>query len=310
MEPFIPATGAHPSHVDSRTISHTSLAENGLLTTGGVLYKPENIEMQAKVGICCAASVVQNAEKYWNKKYSIDFHWLILKTLFDKNWYEGSEIMNSLKVGWKYGFLPVEKFPYVTDTDRTLPYDQYIAKLQSIPQSEITALLAQCENKLLGFAQLGIDPVSIAHGIDDSACGIVCMLQSGSTWWTAPNGTISWATSDIDPIRVPTESLSGHAITASYYDYTKEYLVTYPNTWGTTWNAEGNCHIDLTTYKMVEAWIPYYVTTPTQQGQIDSIQPVPTPIIPTPAPSVPIKPKVTWSYIFQLIIEWFTGSNP
>jgi hypothetical protein len=263
-------TGAYPSHYDKRTISHIAMAAPP--TSGGVIYGPGDIEMQAKVGICTAASVVQNAEKVNGKKYSLDFHYLLLKKYFDMNWYEGSSIFNSLKVAKNYGFLPAAAFPYVTEADRSLPYSQYIAKLQAISDADIQKLISQCEDKLAGYAQLNTDPSSLAQGISDSQAGIICMLQSGSTWWTAIDGTISWLPKDIDPIRVPTEDLSGHAITASYFDFTNGQILTYPNTWSDAWDVVGNCHIDVSKYKMVEAWIPYYTLTEEQQAQIKKLQ--------------------------------------
>lgn len=299
---YVNATGAHPSHFDQRTFTH-ELAFSGtpIQGTGGVIYQPQNIEMQAKVGICTAISVVQNAEKYHSKKYSPDFHWLIQKTMYDKNWYEGSEILNSLKVAYNQGFLPISEWAYTTESDR-LNYDSYIAKLKAIPQSEVTRLLGLCTDKITGYASLKTDPQSLAQGILDSKCGVVIMVQSGSTWWTDRNGNNSWKTVDIDPIRVPTESLSGHAINASYFDYTTSSTIACPNTWGTTWNDTnyGTCHLNLGYYKVYEVWIPYYEVTPLlvqQQQKLDEIQ------------KQVDTANVTLQSIIKMILTWIMGGK-
>jgi hypothetical protein len=297
---YINATGAHPSHFDQRTFTHNTMdvqAGTPFTGTGGVIYKPEEIEMQSKVGICTAISVVQNAEKANGKKYSPDFHWLLQKMMFDQNWYEGSEILNSLKVAKNYGFLPISEWTYTTEADRK-NYDSYIAKLKAIPYTEVLRLRDLCVDKIAGYANINLDPQSIAQGIVDSKCGIIVMLQSGSTWWTDKNGNNSWKSTDIDPIRVPTESLSGHAIGASYFDYTSAQMVTCPNTWSMEWDEQGNCHINLGVYKLYEAWIPYYELTPAliqQQQQLQTIQ------------NGVAQANVTLQNIIKLVIAWLKG---
>lgn len=302
MNDLIPATGAYPSQYDTRTFIHdTDVAFSGvpIVGKGGIIYEPRDIGMQAKVGICTAISVVQNAEKYHGKNYSPDFHWLLQKTLVDHNWYEGSQIINSLKVGKNFGFLPIELWTYTTQSDRQ-NYDKYTAKLKAIPQSEIDRLKSLCVNKLVGYASLKTDPQSIAQGILDSKCGLITMLQSGSTWWTRKDGVNSWRSVDIDPIRRPTESLSGHAIIASYFDYSVTNMVTFANTWSTDWNDTnfGNCHIDLNIQRLYEAWIPYYEEIPLlTQTQLDDLQNQVT------------QAQLTLVGILKLFVEWLKNKK-
>lgn len=261
---YIPATGAHESNYDVRTIKHDSTLAVPL-DKGGYTYSPQEIEHQHRVGICTSISLVQNAEKVYGKKYSPDFQYLLQKKYYDNGWFEGSSIFNALKVGKNYGFLPIELFPYVTENDRNLSYENYAFKLQTISDSEINRLLSLCENKLTGYASVDVNGTqAIAKAILDSKAGILCRYTAGNTWYTAPNGMISWATKDIDPIRNPTQDLSGHAIGTVYFDYTNGYMHTLANTWGTDWNDQnkGNAHINWSNYKMTEAWIPYYGYTP------------------------------------------------
>lgn len=265
-ENFIQGFGANESHYDARTISHDVTLAVPLIK-GGHDYLPSDIEHQHKVGICTAISLTQNAGKYFGKKFSADFQYLLQKKYYDLGWWEGSSIFNALKVGKNYGFLSDETFnKIITEDDRSLPYPDYVAKLQSIPDDTIKLLLTFCEHKLTGYAQIDVsDPQLVAKGINDSKSGILCRYTAGESWYTAKNGKLSWASIDIDPLRVPTQSLSGHAIGAVYFDYTINLTQTLANTWGTEWNDQnkGNAHVNWSDYKMTEAWIPYYDFTPT-----------------------------------------------
>lgn len=246
------------SPYDSRTIIH-DLASPIVYTKGGYSYLPEDILNQHKVGICTCISLIQNVKKATGKSYSPDFQYLLLKKFTDGNWIEGSCIFNSLKTGKKYGFLPVELFTYITEDDRLLPYEQYIEKLQAIPDTEITRLLALCEKVLTGYAQVDVSSKeNIAHAVDSSKSGILCRYAVGSEWWTSPSGQVSWNPADIDPLRPPVNVVSGHAINLSSYDYTSSTGQILANSWGTGWCKQGNADIDYSKYTPTEAWVPYY----------------------------------------------------
>ncbi len=257
---FIQGTGAKMSYYDARTIQHDMASVP--LVQGGYIYTSDEILMQYKIGKCTAISLVQNANKALGKKFSDDFQYLLQKKYFDLNWDEGSSIFNALKVGKTYGFLPAELWTH-TNVDTMTTYEEYVSQLQSIQESEIQRLIGLCTNKLTGYAQVDTsNPQSIAKAISDSKSGILCRYLAGSTWYTAVDGRLSWSPIDIDPLRPPTEGLSGHAIGATYFDYTLSPIVTLANTWSTAWNCQGNAHDNLSNYKMDEAWIPYYDFTP------------------------------------------------
>ncbi len=264
-------TGGFKSSDDSRTIRHEDMQTmSGIpLITGGYDYAPSDIEMQAKVGICTAISLTQNAAKVLGKKFSADFQYLMQKKMYDGNWYEGSSILIALKVGVKYGFLSAELWTATTDADRELPYQQYIAKLQAIPDIEIQRLISLCTDKLTGYASVDVSNAqSIAKGITDSQAGILCLYSVGTEWYTAQDGRISWAASDINPIRPPHPITSGHAITASKFNFATVLDIIHPNTWSTAWCEQGLCDILWEEYKMVEAWIPYYHLTAEQTQEL------------------------------------------
>lgn len=269
-----PATGANPSHYDSRTKVHNTNATTLMQTKGGYDYLPADILDQYVVGICTAIHLVQNANKALGKKFSPDFHYLCQKLYYDLNWEEGSSIFNSLKVGNNIGFLPIQLFvdkngvPYITEADRNTSYVKYIAKLKAIPLVEVQRFISLCTDKLTGYAQVQIDQDSMAKAILASKSGILCRYDVDSNWWTAPNGRVSWATVDIEAtgtIRPPTEIVDGHAIGASNFDFSIVANITHPNTWGIQWDdaKDGNCDINHKVYPCTEAWIPYYADIPT-----------------------------------------------
>ncbi len=255
-------TGAHESPQDSRTIIH-SLDTATPLVSGGFEYIDH--EHQHSVGICTAISLVQLREKATGKKYSPDFQYLLQKKFVDFNWAEGSSVFNSLKVGKNYGFLPIELMTHITEADRFLPYSQYVAKLQSIPESEVQRLILLCTDKIPGYAQVTNDPQSIAKAIVDSDAGVLCRYGCQSNWWTP-----SWQPKDIDPLKYAPET-SGHAIIMSSFDYSVPMMQKLANTWGNIWDLGGNAHINWNNYPPTEVWtilkttpvIPPYIFTKT-----------------------------------------------
>jgi hypothetical protein len=250
-------TGAHESANDPRTFDFSSLVTAGSpLVKGGIIYNPEDFDHQHKVGICTAICLTQNRQKANGRKYSPDFQYLLQKKYYDFNWYEGSSIFNALRVGKNFGFLPTELFPHVTEADRFLSYGQYIAKLQAISDAEITRLIGLCIDKIPGYAAVNVnDPQAIAKAIDESKAGILCMYGCGDTWWTSVLGKTSWYPKDINPLRLPVPFTSGHAVGLTAFDYSEEEMQKIANSWGNTWNLNGNADINWSEYPMKEAWV-------------------------------------------------------
>lgn len=236
--------GAEESIQDPRTISYEPTL-GVLYTKDGYPYLPEEHEHQHKVGICTAIHLVQHQQKANNKEYSPDFQYLLQKKYYDGTWNEGSSILNALKVGKKYGFLPANLWTHTTEADRLLPYNQYITKLKAIPEVEIQRLLLLCVDKIPGYAQVDINnPTDIARAIYESKAGILCRYVVGSEWWIDP----------INPLRKPVLVVSGHAIIMSEFDYTDGVKQVLANTWGQTWADGGNADIDWMKYRPTEAW--------------------------------------------------------
>ena len=252
---------AQESPVDIRTVSH-DLASPIIYTKGGVDYLPNEIENQAKVGICTAISHIQAIQKFTGKKYSPEFQYLLQKKFFDLNWDEGSSVFYSLKAGFKYGYLPLELWTYTTEADRQLPYSQYVTKLQAVPDEEINRLISLCERKMTGYAQVDVsNKENIAHAIDSSPVGILCRIECKTSWWSDANG-VTWEPNRLNPLNPAFPTVGGHAIIISNYDYTNGNLQFIPNTWSSKWNDKGVGYLNYDDYKITEAWIPYFVANP------------------------------------------------
>lgn len=251
-------TGAHISEVDPRTIQlgDMAIAETPLIK-GGVEYLPEDIEHQHRVGICTAISRVQLRQKQTGKKYSPEFQYLCQKKFFDLAWYEGSSILSANKVAKNIGFLPADLWTHTTEADRYLPYSQYIAKLQAIPDTEIERLKGLCVDKIAGYATVNVnDAQAVAKAVEESNSGILCRYGCQSNWWLP-----SWKAKDIDPLRYAPET-SGHAIILSSFDYTLDFIQKLANTWGIDWCLQGSAHINWSNYPMNEAWVDLPTTPP------------------------------------------------
>lgn len=272
MNELIPTMGANKSAHDRRTVSHERMKTftGAPLITGGHDYLPDEIEHQHNVGICTAISITQNAKKAIGRPFSADFQYLLQKKYYDLDWKEGSSIFSALKVGKNYGFLPAELWTLTTEADRSLPYDQYIAKLQSATDSYIQDLISECSDyKLTGYAQIDVtDLQAIAKAINDSRSGILCRYKVGKEWYTSIDGRTSWNPVDINPLRPPQVVISGHAITGAKFDLTTNTDITLANTWGKTWNKQGLGDAMFNVYSPTEAWIPYYGLTEVQTEEL------------------------------------------
>jgi len=250
-------TGAIESKKDKRTISHSDLVSiSEPLTIGGKDCIPSDILMQSKVGICTAISLIQDRQRANSKKYSPEFQYLLQKKFYDNNWIEGSSILSALKVAKNYGLLPAELWTYTTDADRELPYNQYIAKLQAVPDTDINQLITQCVDKIAGYAQIDVsDPQAIAKAIIDSEAGILCRYGCQKNWWTSITGIPSWQPVDIDPLRYAPET-SGHAIGMYAFNYSSgATMQKLCNTWSSAWDIQGTANINWSTYPPTEAWV-------------------------------------------------------
>jgi hypothetical protein len=239
------ATGANVSPYDIRTFQWKPATVN---IRGGKRYEAKDIGNQHRVGICTAISLTENARKATGIAYSADFQYLLQKKFVDKDWDEGSSLFSALKVAQSIGLLPVDKFSWVTEKDRELPYHQYIEKLKLVPDSEIERL-KHYATPISAYASIPTDRDSLARAIDESSAGVLCRYALGSEWWTSP----------IEPLRPPRQFISGHAVTDSNYDGNSFRIA---NSWGREWADNGTAYRLHKTYTPTEAWMVYYNSPP------------------------------------------------
>lgn len=261
-------TGGLKSHFDIRTFAFPVKAYPN--QSGGQRYGIPDIEDQGTVGICTSISLTQNARKCLGRRFSAEFQYLMQKKYFDKNWDEGSSILNALKAAkgvedsngnFLYGgLLPAENWTYTTEDDRNLPYSQYIAKLQAIPDSELQKLFQISKQfRVKAYASVPVTRDSMAQAIDASKSGILSRYDLGKEWFTNAAGLNSWHASDIEPLRPPQTVISGHAVTDSNYDGESFRIA---NTWSTMWAEGGTAYRLQSEYEPTECWAVFFTDVP------------------------------------------------
>lgn len=70
---------------------------------------------------------------------------------------------------------------------------------------------------------------------------VIALMKCGTGWWTAANGTESYAEADILPLRLGTYD-SGHFVVLWGYD---EKYIYFRNSWGPTWGRGGDGYFDI-----------------------------------------------------------------
>lgn len=253
--------GALKSPLDLRTFTYVP-TQAVAKEKGGTRWAKEDHDHQHKVGICTAIDETMRAQKFFKRKFSPDFQYLLQKKFVDVNiyadpWTEGSSISSALKVGNKYGFLPLEEFTWVNEQDRFLPYDEYIAKLKAIPEAEITRLLEISKAyKVKAYAKVtDMSRNGICNAIDESDNGVATMFMVGKEWWSAKDGLTTWNKDDIQPLRKPVEVVSGHAVTMTNYDGNSWRI---SNSWGQTWCDDGSAYGVFNQYTPTEVYKVWY----------------------------------------------------
>jgi hypothetical protein len=249
------STGAFKSPYDIRTFSYIPTAAG---YDGGEKWLPQYIDDQHHVGICTAISTTMRAGRHYGIRFNADFQYLIQKKEYDKAWFEGSSIINALKVGKNVGFLPESEWTHTTIEDRKLNYEDYIKKLQAIPDTEIERLKQIASKyRLKAFAFVPVTRETLANAVDNSGA-LLERFDIGSEWWTAP----------IEPIRPPREVISGHAVNSTKYSGNSSRVA---NSWGVDWADQGTAYHSLNNYKPTEAWAVWFEEVPKEiEIQIES----------------------------------------
>ena len=158
---------------------------------------------------------------------------------------DGRDPMTVAKIAMQYGCATEATCP----NDTSLPNNVYFSTTAVTP-----AAIAEAANyKIPGYVQIPVDQTSFRQAIQKYG-GISMLMRISNSFWTAPNGTTSYAQADIDPIRAPHNAaaiIGGHElIGAGWTNASIEHLV---NSWNTNWAEQGEAD-----YVWSE-WQPYIV---------------------------------------------------
>lgn len=259
-------TGAFPSENDPRAYIHENSYDKAdiIPPTHSITYKPDEVKHQRKIGICTSESLIQLAEKHFGRKFSDDFQYLAQKKEYDRNWGEGSSLQSALWVAKNIGLLPQEKLARILDLYPEINYEEYVARLQSITNDEYLRLKNEASKyKIVGFARVDTsNKDSIAKAMIDSKVGLYTRYEVTTDWYTDIYGFVTWAFDKISPLRRKGTFLSGHAISATAYDFTSSEKYGLTNTWGTEYGRQGYVEAINSITQMKEAWIVYWDKVP------------------------------------------------
>ena len=154
--------------------------------------------------------------------------------------------------------------------DGTLP-----AGAQQTPFSTATPeAIADGKTRSLGTPFL-LDDLSfegIAQAIYQNGA-VILQVAVGKEWWSAPSGAISWAASDILPIRPPETVIDGHFICVGAFDQKNDRLW-FANSWSTQWGQNGWGYIQSNYLPYIKAGIAFKPIPPSVNqaltaGQVD-----------------------------------------
>jgi len=239
------STGANKSPFDIRTFTYTPDKANII---GGKKWEEVDIEDQRRVGICTAISVSMRARKHFSVDFSDDFQYLMQKR-WEQNWNEGSSIFVALNIGKTIGFLPQSEWKHTTLEDRDLPYSEYIKKLQAIPEEEIKRLSEIASKyKIKAYASITVTRDNLANAIDEQGA-LPVRFAIGEEWWTEP----------IEPLRLPKDVISGHAVNLTNYNGDSMRIA---NSWGVDWADKGTAYFLFSKYRPTEAWGVWFTDVP------------------------------------------------
>lgn len=255
------STGSIKSPIDLRTFKYEPepVSATVIPWSGGRRWPVENIRHQHKVGICTAISTTMHASKHYGVEFSPEFQYLCQKKYYDNlfytswpQWMEGSSILHALKVGKSIGFLPkAEMDKWITEADRFLPYDQYVAKLKAIPEAELERMKKIASKyKASAYALIDVSNYDkVRTAINSSLHGLLAHYRVGREWWTPP----------VEPLRSPKTMISGHAVNVTNYTGGS---VRIANSWGPDWVDNGTAYSIYRNYIPVELWAVWFASVP------------------------------------------------
>lgn len=151
---------------------------------------------------------------------------------------DGTSVENALKVAAQYGVCEDEYFP----NDVSLSAAEYQDASKITPAAYKNGL----QHRISGYHFLSnLTLAGLKNAIYQNDIVIIGM-QISDAWWTAPDGTSSWAASDILPLRPPKRNdptLSNHCIDLYCYNDSIP-LDGIMNWWSDEWGNKGTAFFE------------------------------------------------------------------
>lgn len=133
------------------------------------------------------------------------------------------------------------------------------------PYSDASTQAIQDAAARAGWLSLHLTDLSWA-GLQAAVAKYKCVLveaEVGNEWWTAPNGTNSWAEADILPIRPPAKVVDGHFfVLGGKYDASS---IWFANSWSTEWGHNGFGYLGSDYVPFIKNAIVFYKAPPSVQ---------------------------------------------
>ena len=255
----VPIPGAIPSPKDYRA----DIVQSAMLASAAPIELPAALQTDfQKLGIlyqrlepACVSHAVAELMKLWyflKTGQIVDFSPRFLDVMYQK-------IMNidpSTDIG---GRIPQVIFKiaqnYGCATESTVLNDTTLSIPSYRDQAVLTpaAMAEASQYKIPGYVPVSIDSYAIKQNIALYG-GVAMLMKIGSEWWTAPDGSISWAQADIDPVRPPQNVISGHEIVVSGWNASD--LMHLVNSWSTAWAQNGESDFIFGEWQpyIIEAW--------------------------------------------------------
>lgn len=266
--------GAIESPYDKRTVTSDMVTKASAELPplkGKVSLDFFNLSNQRKIGMCTSCGARPPVERAFVSSTTVSntssietsdaWAYLMQKCLYDDVEYgrhfEGSSIFTALRTRKNYG-CPSKAMEIAFPLKLDGTYNDFIKHWRETYNSKIPqgVLNDASKRKIAGYYSVKLDPVSIAREISNGKV-LEVRLTVGENTYTAPDGRISWAESDLLPLRRPLHADGGHAMAVNEYDgLTERQLLKGPNSWSDKWGANGYHYFHFDTQKgyFTEAW--------------------------------------------------------
>lgn len=260
------ATGAHPSPADPRD---WTLASVGAPTTYPDSRKLDTdwmiASMQGQIGCCVGCSgeemvrqiIYLTTGQKCNPGTPDELSWRFVYALakcMDGVQDQGTYPSLVASIIRNYG-VPLAKY---CPNDVSLDHETFVyaRNINAIPKAAFDDAKTRKSGADLTvpLTQEGIKQ-AINYAADNKG-GVMILRQVGNTYYTAPDGTVTWDKTKILPIQPPHEITSGHEEFLTGYDYepgTNRMRVYWLNHWSPAWADNGRG------WEYADLWLRYIV---------------------------------------------------